>query len=43
MTYRIAAIGGDGIGPEVLAEGVKVLQAGQATTAQVGDAIAHAL
>ncbi len=27
MTYRIAAIGGDGIGPEVLAEGVKVLQA----------------
>lgn len=26
-TYRIAAIGGDGIGPEVLAEGVKVLQA----------------
>jgi isocitrate/isopropylmalate dehydrogenase len=39
MTYRIAAIGGDGIGigPEVLAEG------GQATTAQVGDAIAHAL
>jgi isocitrate/isopropylmalate dehydrogenase len=27
VTYRIAAIGGDGIGPEVLAEGVKVLQA----------------
>jgi 3-isopropylmalate dehydrogenase len=25
--YRIAAIGGDGIGPEVLAEGVKVLEA----------------
>lgn len=27
MTYRIAAIGGDGIGPEVLAEGLKVLGA----------------
>jgi 3-isopropylmalate dehydrogenase len=27
MTYRIAAIGGDGIGPEVLAEGRKVLEA----------------
>ena len=27
MTYRIAAIGGDGIGPEVLAEGLKVLEA----------------
>jgi 3-isopropylmalate dehydrogenase len=27
MTYRIAAIGGDGIGPEVLVEGVKVLEA----------------
>jgi 3-isopropylmalate dehydrogenase len=26
-TYRIAAIGGDGIGPEVLAEAVKVLEA----------------
>lgn len=27
MTYRIAALGGDGIGPEVLAEGLKVLAA----------------
>ena len=27
MSYRIAALGGDGIGPEVLAEGVRVLQA----------------
>jgi isocitrate/isopropylmalate dehydrogenase len=27
VTYRIAAIGGDGIGPEVLAEGVKALEA----------------
>jgi 3-isopropylmalate dehydrogenase len=26
-SYRIAAIGGDGIGPEVLAEGIKVLNA----------------
>ncbi len=26
-TYKIAAIGGDGTGPEVLAEGIKVLQA----------------
>jgi hypothetical protein len=25
-TYRIAVIGGDGIGPEVLAEGIKVLK-----------------
>ena len=25
-TYRIAVIAGDGIGPEVIAEGVKVLQ-----------------
>ena len=24
-TYKIAVIGGDGIGPEVLAEGIKVL------------------
>lgn len=27
MTYRIAALGGDGIGPEVLAEALKVLEA----------------
>ena len=27
QTYKIAVIGGDGIGPEVIAEGVKVLQA----------------
>ena len=27
MTHRIAVIGGDGIGPEVTAEAVKVLQA----------------
>ena len=27
MTYKIAVIGGDGTGPEVVAEGIKVLQA----------------
>ena len=27
MTKKIAVIGGDGIGPEVVAEGVKVLEA----------------
>ena len=27
MTHKIAVIAGDGIGPEVLAEGVKVLEA----------------
>ena len=26
-TYKIAVIAGDGIGPEVLAEGIKVLEA----------------
>ena len=26
-TYKIAVIGGDGIGPEVIAEGLKVLDA----------------
>ena len=26
-TYKVAVIGGDGIGPEVIAEGVKVLHA----------------
>ena len=26
-TYKIPVIGGDGIGPEVVAEGVKVLKA----------------
>ena len=30
-TYRIAVIAGDGIGPEVLAEGIKVLQAAAET------------
>ena len=27
MTYRIAVLGGDGIGPEVTAQAVRVLQA----------------
>ncbi|MDI6732023.1 MAG: isocitrate/isopropylmalate family dehydrogenase, partial [Candidatus Margulisbacteria bacterium] len=27
MTYKIAIIGGDGTGPEVVAEGLKVLKA----------------
>ena len=30
--YKIAAIGGDGIGPEIVAEGKKVLEAAERPT-----------
>lgn len=42
-TYKIAVIGGDGIGPEVLTEGTCLTpdMGGTATTQQVGDRVAE--